>query len=247
MRTLTCLAGMVACFFLPVPSGHGADSSRLLVTVNKKTLGRFKDRLGGSGSESRTQTLLVNVMNQSVRAMPPGVLQWTAVVRKHYGSPVKYSGEKDLPALLSFKSAELSCGTFDVGTYQPSSGGVENDRVDYEITILHDGKETYRTASVSNFAMLAEKAETMHDEDGAAGNGENNRNDHDDKRARKRREMKPEEPENIGAEKMPMRKPEAPVAEIAPSAPATMVAPPPVPQKAFDFFNLRGKSSPSAK
>jgi hypothetical protein len=223
-----------------------AEPSRMLVTVSKKTISKTSDKSSSGSDRNRRQTLAVSVTNQSVQSLPAGVIRWTAVVRKPYSELLKYSGKSDLPALPSFKMAEVQCGAFNVKTRQ-SDSGTENDRVEYEIAILHDGKETYHTTSVSNFAVLAEKAEEMHDEDGAAGNGENNRNDQDDNKSRKRREMRPEEPAIIGAEKMPAQKPETPVAEIAPAAPATMTAPPVVPHKAFDFFNLRGKSSPSAK
>lgn len=242
MRSLPCLAGIVACFFLSLPFGHAADSTRLLVTVNKKTLGRISDKTVGGVAGSRTQTLVVSVTNQSVRAVPAGVIQWTAVLRKSGTGALKYSGKKELPALVSFKSAEVTFGVFDVGTYL-SATGVENDKLDYEIVILHDGKETYRTTSLSSFAALAERAELVSNEDRTAGNRGNNQNNQDDQKPKAQTDVKPAEPAIIGAEKMTPQKPEAPVAELAPAA----AAPPPVPQQAFDFFNLRGKRPPVAK
>ncbi len=132
MRTLPFLAGIFAFVVLPLAPGHAADSIRLLVTVSKKTIGRVPDKVVGGVDRNRKQTLAVNVTNQSSRAVPAGVIQWTAVVRKYSGSALKYAGKMDLPALPSFKSAEVSCGAFDVASYQ-SLSGLESDRVDYEV------------------------------------------------------------------------------------------------------------------
>ena len=183
------------------------------------------------------QTLVVSVTNQSIRALPAGEIHWTAVVRKYGSELLKHSGKAELPPLVSFKAAEISCGSFDVGT-RLGLTGVERDRIDYEIAILHGGKETCRTASVTNFAALAEKAQSMNNEAGAD----------EPKVAKIPEEPAPKKPENpiqpaiIGAEKMPPQRPALPVAEIKPAA-----EPPPVPQQKFDFFNLGGKKGPEAK
>jgi hypothetical protein len=244
MRTLLHFARLAACLFLSSVFVEAADSTRLLVTVNKKTIGRFTDKVVAGGGGSRTQTMAVSVTNQSIRPLPAGVIQWTAVVRKYSSGLQKYTGKNDLPPLLSFKAAEVSCGVFDIGTYQ-SSVGVEKDRIDYEIVILHDGKESYRTVSVSNFAALAEKAELVKNVDPNDGKNGNNENDSGPKGPKN---PKPAEPPIAGPEKTPAQRPAVPVAEISSPAPATPVAaPPPVPQKSFDFFNLGGKKPPEAK
>ena len=211
----------------------------MLITVGKKTIGKSADKAGAGAQPSRVQTLAVSVTNKSVRALPAGVIQWTAVVRKSDGEMLKYSGKGEVPPLLSFKSAEISCGSFDVDGRR-SQTGIEHDRIDYDIAILHNGKETYRSVSVSNFDALAERATTTTDDERHFGKMGGKP---DGRPRRMPMDEKPAEPAIIGAEKMPPQKPAQPVAEIAkPAAEA-----PPVPQQKFDFFNLGGKKAPGAK
>lgn len=236
MLRLPRLAGFAGCLLLSLPCGHADDAPRISVAVVKKTAGKGMDRVIGGEDRSRPQELAVTVTNQSMRSLPAGVVQWSIVVRKSYGSSWKHSGKKELPPLLSFKSAEVTCGSFDVESRRYSSG-TERDRIEYEIVILHGGKESYRTASVSNFAALAEKAESSDDEwvdFGRMGK------DFGERMRRMPADEKPAEPRIIGAEKIPPQKPVVPAAK--PDAEN-----PPLPQQKFDFFNLAGKTAPDSK
>lgn len=233
MPTLTRIASFAGCFLLALLCCRAADTNRVMVTVSKKTIGKL------GGKTAPVQTLAVSVTNQSIRALPAGEIQWTAVLRKYGTELLKYSGKVELPPLVSFKSAEIPCGSFDVET-RLGLTGVERDRIDYEIAILHGGKETYRTASVSNFSALAEKAQSMTNEAGA--DGPKVAKIPAEPAPKKPKDGMPSPPAIIGAEKMPPQKPTIPVAEIKPFA-----EPPPVPQQKFDFFNLGGKKAPEAK
>lgn len=243
MLRLPLLAGIAGCFLLSVLCCQAEDAPRIFVTVVKKTAGKGTDRVIGGEDRNRPQELAVTVTNQSMRSLPAGVVQWSIVVRKSYGSSWKHSGKKELPPLLSFKSAEVTCGSFDVESRRHSSGN-ERDRIEYEIVILHGGKESYRTASVSNFAALAEKAESSDDEWRDFGRmGKEFR----ERMRRMPSDEKPAEPAIIGAEKMPPQKPVVAVADISRASAKTDSENPPVPQQKFDFFNLAGKTAPDSK
>jgi hypothetical protein len=116
---------------------------------------------------------------------------------------------------------------------------VERDKIDYEVVISHAGKETYRTTSVSNFAVLAAAAQPMgKQEDAPAGTADG---------TAIAPAVKPAEPVGADAGKMLPQKPATPAAEVAKTPGETMPAIPPVPQQSFDFFNLGGKKAPEAK
>ena len=240
MPMLTRIATIAGCFLLSLLCCRAAETNRVMVTVNKKTIGRAGGKTAPGEEPSRLQTLVVSVTNQSIRALPAGEIQWAAVIRKPGTEALKYSGKGELPPLVSFKSAEISCGSFDVES-RVGSTGVERDRIDYEIAILHGGKETYRTASVTNFAALAEKAQAVTNDAGA--DEPKAAKNPDEPAPKKRKAEKPGQPAIIGAEKMPPQKPAIPVAEIKPA----VEPPPPVPQQKFDFFNLDGRKLPAAK
>jgi hypothetical protein len=239
MPILMRFASIAGCLLLSLVCCGAAEGKRVLVTVNKRTIGRVGGKTVAGEEASRLQTLVVSVTNQSIRALPAGEVQWTAVVRKSGSDSLKYSGKGELPPLVSFKSAEVSCGPFDVES-RVAATGIERDRIDYEIAILHEGKETYRTASVSNFAALAEKAQSVTNE--APADEPKVAKIPEDPVPKTPKEEKPAQPAIIGAEKMPHQKPAIPVAETK-----LPVEPPPVPQQKFDFFNLDGKRPPAAK
>lgn len=224
---LTRITEVAACLLLTMFCCRADDLPRLRVSVTKKTIPGHTGRVFAAESSGRVQGLVVSVTNQSIRALPAGVVRWTAVVQSHYGEMMKYSGKDDLPPLLSFKSLEILCGSFRVA-----------GRLDYEVVILHNGKESYRTESVSNFAALAEKAQPMN---GAEGEGEHQIGNNRDERPPRPEDNKPPQAPIIGAEKMPP--PVAtPIVEIAKPA----AVPLPVPQRNFDFFNLGEKKAPRA-
>jgi hypothetical protein len=233
------LIALSAALLMPAMSCMAADDSpRLQVTVSKKTIVRPASR-GVLGDErGRVQTLVLSVVNQSIRSLPEGSVWWTAVVRKGASGSYKYSGTGKLPPLISFRSAELQLGAFEVDASQTGTT-VQRDKIDYEVIISHNGKETYRTTSVSNFAALAAAAQPMGaQEEGPAGEAA---------KIEGVSPPKPPEPVPADGEKMSPPKPTLPVAEVTkpPGEPAP--AEPPIPQQPFDFFNLGGKKPPAAK
>ena len=145
-----------------------------------------------------------------------------------------------LKPLRSFKSEEMQCGAIEIDTRQGATA-VERDRLDYEVVVFHNEKESARVASVTNFAMLADKAEDVTTQNEVTDpKVAMPRKDPDRK---KRKEEKPAEIPLVAAEKMMPPKPVAPILEI--SKPLT--EPPPESQPPFDFFNLGGKKDSGAK
>jgi hypothetical protein len=235
MSRLPHIAGIVCCLLLPALRCTGEDKLRVSLSVSKRTIVQPTEKSLAGDEKGRVQALIVVAENLSSHALPEGSLRWTAVVKKVSGGSLKYTGTQTLKPLHSFQSAEIQCGAFEIES-RPGATAIERDRIDYELILLHNERETTRTASTANFAALAEKAQpavadpepakvAKIEEDPAANI------------------PKPAGPAPIGAEKMPRQKPALPVAEIVKPADE----PPPVPQQVFDFFNLAGKTAPSVK
>lgn len=230
------IVGFALCVFLAAPVCFADDKPRVTITVTRKSVGRPASKTVGGGETGRPQSLIVGVENLSIRTLPEGSLHWTAVVRKYSGGSFKYSGAEPVKSLKSFQSAEIHCGLFEIDT-RPSVTSLERDRIDYEMVYLVEDKEIARSVSVSNFAVLALKAEPVTPEVAAVAAKPD-----DAAPPKKPADEKPAPPAIIGAEKMPPPKPALPAAAITKPADE-----PPPPQQPFDFFNLSGKKLPAAK
>lgn len=240
MPHLQRMIGIACCVLFSALSGLADEKPRVSLTVAKKTITPPVGKTSSGEERGRMQTLVVAVGNLSIAALPGGTVRWTAVVRKVYGGSSKYSGTAVLKPLRSFKSEEMQCGAIEIDTRQGATA-VERDRLDYEVVVFHNEKESARVASVTNFAMLADKAEDVTTQNEVtAPNIAATRKDPDRKKAK---EEKPAEIPLVAAEKMMPPKPVAPILEI--SKPLT--EPPPESQPPFDFFNLGGKKDSGAK
>lgn len=225
----------MCCLLLPALCCMGEDKPRVSLTVSKRTIVQPTEKTAAGDEKGRVQALSVVAENLSSRALPAGSLRWTVVVKKVSGGLLKYSGTEVLKPLRSFQSAEIQCGAFDIES-RPGATAIERDRLDYELVLLHNERETTRTVSTASFAVLAEKAQPVVAEPDPAKVAKN-----DSDAAGKI--PKPADPAGASVEKMPPPKPTPAVAEIVKPADE----PPPVPQQAFDFFNLSGKKAPAAK
>ncbi len=216
-------------------SGLADDKPRVLITVSKGPSAKPAAKIPGDEEPGPRQSLFVTVVNRSSGGLPEGSLRWTAVVRRASGDAYLYSGSEPVKALRSLQSVEIQCGAL-------RSSGTERHRIEYEVVVLHDEKESGRTVSIPTFAALAENAQAM----GKGGeNGQQNNND-DEQAPKKPKDEKPAVPAIIGAEKMTPSKPALPVAQVAKSAVKPLAEPPP-PAPSVDFFNLGGKQAPAAK
>jgi hypothetical protein len=158
-RTVAAL--LVAAFTL---TAQAEEKNGLLVSVSKKTLDRNDTKGIYSGRIDRIQGLMLSVKNTSIRDFPEGEVQWTIVVRKALaGGLEKYSGKETLKTLRPSSSAELVLGAAQTGGYRAGYYYTYNykDKLEYEVVIVHDGKETLRTSSDANFAALSKRAISM--------------------------------------------------------------------------------------
>ena len=243
MPKLPRFVGIASCLLLSAFSGLADDKPRVALTVSKRTIAQPSVRTAAGEETGRRQTLSVVVENLSSRASPEGSLRWTAVVRKVAGGSYKYSGTEVLPPLRAFRSAEIQCGVFEISAVQ-GVASIERDRIDYEMVVLHDERESGRTVSTSTFAALTQKAEAVAK---VGENGQQN-NDNDEQAPKKPKDEKPAAPATVGAEKMPPQKPAIPVANVAkPTAKPVAEPPPPPSVQPVDFFNLGGKKAPASK
>lgn len=220
---------LAGCLLLLASVAPAQEKLRVNLSVSKKTIEQPVRKFNSGEERGRMQTLVVSVENNSTRELPEGTIRWSALVRKTYGSSYRYSGTATVKPLRSFQSAEVQCGAFDIDT-RTGYGSVERDRIDYDVTLLHNEKETTRVASVSKFSLLAEKAHPASRED-------------DMEMRRRAAESKPAALPPPTTEKVMPEKPAVP----APETTRSVAELPPVPQGNFDFFNLAGKKTPEAK
>ena len=154
MKTTTFLAA-VAAVFLGIACACADEQNGLSVNVSRKTSDRSATS-EGNGTKVR-QGLKVEIKNQRLKAMPAGELQWTVVVKKRYSSLEKHKGKEVLKALKPGEVSELVVGNFGLATVREYEA-VAKDKIEYEIVIRHEGKETYRFSTASDFAALAKEA-----------------------------------------------------------------------------------------
>jgi hypothetical protein len=69
----------------------------------------------------------------------------------------KYEGVEPLRPLRPTETVEVSAGEFTVASVRTTDGIAKND-VEYQVVFVHDGKETFRTVTASDFAALAKTA-----------------------------------------------------------------------------------------
>jgi hypothetical protein len=198
--------------------------SRLFVTVSKKTVARPILNPQGAQMVGMIQGLKLSAKNGSIRDLPAGKVDWTLVVRKLYGVHAKYSGTAVLPALRSLQAAEVEFGAVEIAS-AVTTAGIETEKMEYDVIVSHDGRQTARSTSCSDFAKIAA---TAPDYSAGAGNAA---------------PPQPVTPPPPAAAVMPPEPPTPAAVSTVPTAPppAPPVEPPPVPQRPFDFFNLGGK------
>ena len=145
-------------------NGAAAQNSKngLLLTVVKKTLDR-NDSHPGYYLETqidRTMALKVTAKNVSMKEMPEGVIEWSLLVKKYNYSPVRYDlyqGTEKLQALRVGESADVIIGGAQISGWRDISES-HKDKLDYQVIVKHDGKETNRVSTTASFDALAGRA-----------------------------------------------------------------------------------------
>ena len=92
--------------------------------------------------------------------MPEGEVAWTILVKKWgYSTPLIYiyTGTEKLKVLKPAETADMVFGSAEITGYN-SSGYTEKDKIEWQVIVKQDGKETLKVASTSAFDSLAKKA-----------------------------------------------------------------------------------------
>ncbi len=158
---------------LAIPANLIADEQNgLSVNISRKTVDRTSGKIDEGSSGMRTkqqQQLRVEIKNMRLKALPPGEMKWTVLVKKRWEGRTKYTGTEVVPALGPTKTVALNVGDFGISTYR-ADDTVSKEKAEYEIVITHEGKETYRFSTDSNFAALAKNATPAEKPKGEGGN-----------------------------------------------------------------------------
>jgi len=157
MRTIVCV--LIAVLLGQAGAARAEEKNGLLVTVAKKTLDRndsrapyYYDRI------DRTQGLKVTVKNNSFREMPAGEVEWTLLVRKYYSSSIEgFAGKEPLKALKPSETAEMVLGSAQIFGWADISGQAK-DKIEHQVVVTQDGKETIRLQSTAGFDAVAKRA-----------------------------------------------------------------------------------------
>jgi hypothetical protein len=159
MRVVVC--SLIAVLLGQAATTRAEEKNGLMVTVQKKTLERNDSRAPyyySSDRIDRTQGLKVTVKNTSFREMPAGEIAWTLLVRKYYSSAVEgYTGKEPLKALKPSEMTELVLGAAQIQGWADISGQAK-DKIEHQIVVTQDGKETMRLQSTSGFDAVAKRA-----------------------------------------------------------------------------------------
>ena len=239
MKTTTIFA-VVALLFTATSNLKADVQNGLSVTAVRKT----SDRLSGRGSyyydtTKLTQDLKVDIKNTGIKAYPAGELQWTVLIHSRYysSSMVKYKGADPVKALRAGEAVELSVGGFESESVRTYSGTMK-DKIEYQLIIVHEGKETYRFQTTPSFDAIAKKASM------AQRDGESRSSGTTTPTRAPEPEKKPTPAPVVVRPTTPPVVPTTPRAPTAPTTPAAPTAPttPAEPgKKPVDFFYIDGK------
>lgn len=248
MKANVC--SLLVATLLSIPASLLADEQNgLSVNIARKTIERSSGKSDYVGSGTRTkqqQQLRVEIKNMRLKALPPGELKWTVLVKKRWESHTKYTGTEPLAALGPTKTVTLAVGDFGVSTYREYES-LSKEKAEYQVVITHEGKETYRFATDANFDLLAKNATPAEKPKGAREDDEEKPKlvENDPKKMPPAPGSKPMVPPGV----TPPIPPGVPTPGTPPASGSTAATPPkPTPveepkveRPPVDFFNLGGK------
>lgn len=149
-------------FTLTLAAARAEEKNGLSVNVSKTVIENNDTRGAGYYSDriNRTQGLKAVIKNTSFKEMPEGEVAWTILVKKWgYSTPLIYiyTGTEKLKVLKPAETADMVFGSAEITGYN-SSGYTEKDKIEWQVIVKQDGKETLKVASTSAFDSLAKKA-----------------------------------------------------------------------------------------
>ena len=147
-------------FTLALAAARAEEKNGLSVAVSKTVIEKNDTRgTGGSYDRiNRTQGLKAAIKNLSFKEMPEGEVVWTILVKKYYGTTItSYTGTEKLKALKPAEGTELVIGNAEVGGYK-DIGSQEKDKIEWQVIVKQDGKETIKVQSTSAFDSMTKHA-----------------------------------------------------------------------------------------
>ena len=158
---------LLALFAWPAGVSALETQNGLQIAVAPKTISRNDTRYAyyfTSRSNNRMMALQIVTKNVSIKPMPEGTLEWQILVlRTGYGysyssgSSEHYAGTEKLPALKAAASNEVLVGSAQIGGWNDGSTQ-RKDKMEYKITVKHDGKVTAEVTSTPAFDSIAAHA-----------------------------------------------------------------------------------------
>ncbi len=158
------VAALLVLLGLAVSAPAVETQNGLQLSIAPKTISRNDTRYAYYFTDraiNRMMALQIVAKNVSTKAMPEGSVSWKILVIKsgYYNSaPTElYEGTEKLPALKTAASQELLVGSAQITGWRDASSQ-RKDKLEYKITVTHDGKLTSEVSSVPAFDALAKNA-----------------------------------------------------------------------------------------
>ncbi len=161
IRRFSLVAAVPALCFTLCLTVRAEEKNGVSLNVSKTTLDRADQRPGAFGYSTRidrTEALKVAIKNTSFKPMPEGEVQWEILVRKYLSNFIEStSGKEKLQALKPSEEASITIGGAQVEGWR-DAGGQSKDKIEWQVTVVVDGKEVIKSSSTQAFDALAKRA-----------------------------------------------------------------------------------------
>ena len=142
-------------------AARGEEKNGISLTVSKTTVDRADQRAGAyaySTHIDRTEALKLAIRNTSFKEIPEGEVKWEILVRKYLSTSIEStSGKEKLQALKPAEAAEIIIGGAQVEGWRDGTN-MYKDRIEWQVSIMVEGKELIKLNSTAAFDTLAKRA-----------------------------------------------------------------------------------------
>lgn len=149
----------ISVLMLPL-CASAEEKNGIQVNVQKVTLDRADIRGVDVNMENldRLMGLRVAFRNIGFKPMPESEVTWE-ILRRHYdsGALELTSGVEKIQRLRAGESVDVTMGIVKVTGFR-NGAVLRKDELEWELTVVQDGKEVAKFASKSNFAMLLKRS-----------------------------------------------------------------------------------------
>jgi len=161
MRSSIYIFSLIAVVLASGVAARGEEKNGLSLTVSKTTVDRADQRAGAfaySTHIDRTEALKLAIKNTSFKAIPEGDVKWEILVRKYLSTTIEStSGKEKLQALKPAESAEVIIGGAQIEGWRDGTN-MYKDKIEWQVSIMVEGKELIKLNSTSAFDTLAKRA-----------------------------------------------------------------------------------------